>query len=374
MEKKKIAFFIPTIDIGGVEINTLNLSYSIKNQFGKPLLIYLREKNTELKREFSETMALVKMKDRRSIFLFLSFKEMIKREKPEIIVISSFINLIHLTLLKKFFYFDLKIIFKVETNLERDLRNQSVIDLILFKLFKNFSFKLCDLVVCSCNSLQQSFLRTVKIEPHKLKTIYNPVVKNEHLNSNYKSAEHRFFNELNPDRKVFISIGRLVESKGFSELIKTFKKYISIKEDQDAKLLIVGIGPLLDQLNQLIESLNIEDSVEIIPFNNSFVRFIQSSDVFVSNSSYEGLNNNIVHALSQGKKIIATDCEFGPREVLLDGKLGTLIQPGNQDELLKAMQNIFENQGASQERLIERSKDFSIDKISEKFISMIDSV
>jgi len=374
VEKKKIAFFIPTIDIGGVEINTLNLSHPIKNQFGKPLLIYLREKNTELKREFSETMALVKMKDRRSIFLFLSFKEMIKREKPEIIVISSFINLIHLTLLKKFFYFDLKIIFKVETNLERDLRNQSVIDLILFKLFKNFSFKLCDLVVCSCNSLQQSFLRTVKIEPHKLKTIYNPVVKNEHLNSNYKSAEHRFFNELNPDRKVFISIGRLVESKGFSELIKTFKKYISIKEDQDAKLLIVGIGPLLDQLNQLIESLNIEDSVEIIPFNNSFVRFIQSSDVFVSNSSYEGLNNNIVHALSQGKKIIATDCEFGPREVLLDGKLGTLIQPGNQDALLNAMQNIFENQGVSQERLIERSKDFSIDKISEKFISMIDSV
>ena len=374
MEKKKIAFFIPTIDIGGVEINTLNLSYSIKNQFGKPLLIYLREKNTELKREFSETMALVKMKNRRSIFLFLSFKEMIRREKPEIIVISSFINLIHLTLLKKFFHSDLKIIFKVETNLERDLRNQSVIDLILFKLFKNFSLKLCDLVVCSCNSLQQSFLRTVKIEPHKLKTIYNPVVKNEHLNSNYKSAEHRFFNELNPDRKVFISIGRLVESKGFSELIKTFKKYISIKEDQDAKLLIVGIGPLLDQLNQLIESLNIEDSVEIIPFNNSFVRFIQSSDVFVSNSSYEGLNNNIVHALSQGKKIIATDCEFGPREVLLDGKLGTLIQPGNQDALLNAIQNIFENQGVSQERLIERSKDFSIDKISEKFISMIDSV
>jgi len=38
------------------------------------------------------------------------------------------------------------------------------------------------------------------------------------------------------------------------------------------------------------------------------------------------------------------------------------------------MQNIFENQGVSQERLIERSKDFSIDKISEKFISMIDSV
>ena len=79
-------------------------------------------------------------------------------------------------------------------------------------------------------------------------------------------------------------------------------------------------------------------------------------------------------SISQGKKIIATDCEFGPREVLLDGKLGTLIQPGNQDALLNAMQNIFENQGVSQERLIERSKDFSIDKISEKFISMIDSV
>lgn len=374
MEKKKIAFFIPEIDIGGVEINTLNLSNSIKNQFGKSLLIYLREKNTELKREFSQSMTLVKIKDRRSIFLFLSFRKLIKREKPEIIVISSFINLIHLALLKKFFHFDLKIIFKLETNLEKDLRNQSAFDLILFKLFKNFSFKLCNLVVCSCNSLQESFMRAVKIEPHKLKTIYNPIVKNEHLNSNFKNAEHRFFNDLNPSRKVFISIGRLVKSKGFSELIQTFKKLISIIEMHDAKLLIIGAGPMLDDLNELIKSLNIEDSVEIIPFNNSFVRFIHSSDVFVSNSSYEGLNNNIVHALSQGKKIIATDCEFGPREVLLDGKLGTLIQPGNQDALLKAMQNIFENQGVSQERLIERSKDFSIDKISEKFISMIDSI
>lgn len=372
MKKKKIAFFIPEIDIGGVEINTLNLSHSIKNQFGRPLLIYLSEKNTELKREFSQTMDLVKIKNRRSIFMFASFKEMLDDHKPDVIVVSSFINLVHLTLLKKFIYFDLKIIFKLETNLKKDLKNQSFLDLLLFLLFKSFSFKLCNLVICSCNALQESFTNSLKIKSPKIITIYNPIVKTEHLILGFTKPDHKFFNNSSDNGKVFISIGRLVKSKGFIELIQTFKKLISFEKMGKSKLLIIGSGYMLKSLNQLINNLGLEESVDIIPFNNSFIDFLASADVFVSNSSYEGLNNNIVHALSQGKQVIATDCEFGPKEVLLNGKIGTLIKPGNNDELLKAMKDIFEHQDFSADLAIERSKDFCIDEISQQFISEID--
>ena len=47
---------------------------------------------------------------------------------------------------------------------------------------------------------------------------------------------------------------------------------------------------------------------------------IKNADIFISTSLWEGMPNNLIEAYIIGTKIIATDCEHGPREILGDSK------------------------------------------------------
>ena len=60
----------------------------------------------------------------------------------------------------------------------------------------------------------------------------------------------------------------------------------------------------------------IED-VDLIPFTDKFERYLYHSDLFICNSIYEGFNNNIVHALNQGIKVISRDCNYVLEKFLL---------------------------------------------------------
>lgn len=375
MIEKKIAFFIPEIDIGGVEMNTLNLSKSIKAEFDESYLIFLRNKNNDLKSRFSKAFNLVQLEDRRMLLMYFSFKNFIEQYRPNYLVISSYMHLIILIFLKKTLFKDLKVIFKIETNLEISLRNQSIIDYFLFKITRKFILSNCNLILSSCKAIQDSIVQDCGARNLNIRTLYNPVTETNPKFSKQTKKLHRFFHEKPSDGIVFISIGRLVESKGFKELIIAFKKLLNLKLVSSAKLIIIGEGLLKLELSKLINSEGLQNDIEIINFNEYFKDYIAMSDVYISNSFHEGLNNNLVHALSEGVKIISTDCNFGPREILLDGKLGELIKPKDESSLIKSMENaIRNNDEIPVELMSSRAKDFSIEIISSKFLALIDSV
>ena len=57
------------------------------------------------------------------------------------------------------------------------------------------------------------------------------------------------------------------------------------------------------------------------------------SDLFVLSSKYEGLPNVLIEAQKNSLPIISSNCMTGPKEILLDGKLGHLFQVGNYNDL-----------------------------------------
>ena len=72
-------------------------------------------------------------------------------------------------------------------------------------------------------------------------------------------------------------------------------------------------------------------------------RYIRFSDLFILSSKFEGLPNVLIEAQLQGIPIISSDCSTGPKEILQNGKLGSLFKVGNYISLSKLIINFYDN-------------------------------
>jgi glycosyltransferase involved in cell wall biosynthesis len=61
------------------------------------------------------------------------------------------------------------------------------------------------------------------------------------------------------------------------------------------------------------------------------------ADLFVLTSDYEGSPNALIEAQGIGVPAVATDCAYGPAEIVDDGETGLLVPPGDDDALAAAV-------------------------------------
>lgn len=141
---------------------------------------------------------------------------------------------------------------------------------------------------------------------------------------------------------TLLHVARLVEKKGTSYLIRAFANVL--KKIPDARLNIVGGGPLLHALQKLSAELGVEDSVVFHGVQpHAFVRTLltQSSalvlpSVTAANGDAEGLGMVLLEAAATGLPTIGTR-HGGIPEAVRDGETGLLVQERNVDQLADAM-------------------------------------
>ena len=140
-------------------------------------------------------------------------------------------------------------------------------------------------------------------------------------------------NAKNINIKNFIlGMGRLSKQKGFDTLIKAF---IKIKNKISQKLLIVGEGEEYSYLMRIIKENKIQNRVKILKFTDKPYSYIKGCSLFVLSSRWEGMPNILIQALASKANILSTDCMFGPKQILKNGKLGHLCKVENVNEMSK---------------------------------------
>lgn len=128
--------------------------------------------------------------------------------------------------------------------------------------------------------------------------------------------------EFNDKDFKVMAMGRLSPEKGFDILITGFKAVV--QQNPEAKLYILGEGPLRKELQNLIKSLHLENNVYLVGQKGNPFNIMKQCDLFVLSSHYEGQSMVLLEALTIGTNVLASDIPAN-RYVLDSGKYGMLV-------------------------------------------------
>jgi glycosyltransferase involved in cell wall biosynthesis len=123
-----------------------------------------------------------------------------------------------------------------------------------------------------------------------------------------------------------VAVGRLVELKGYDQLIDAIS-ILSARLPQ-ARLTIVGDGPLRDRLVARAATLGIAERVAFVGAVDDVAPYLRSAAVFVSSSHREGMSMAVLEAMAWGVPIVASDIP-GNRALVEDGVTGLLYPTGD---------------------------------------------
>ncbi len=220
------------------------------------------------------------------------------------------------------------------------------------------------------NSTKASFNYYSKPVFNKIKVINNGVSE---CTSALSKNECREKFGLDKDAFIIGNIGRLVEQKNQMLLINILPHL------KETVLVIVGKGELLTELECRALELNVRNRVLIIPdLNFNFIPdFLKAIDVFVMPSYFEGMSNALIEALYAGLPVVSSDVE-SQIDVLVrecdNFKAAILVSNDKPAEWVKSISAIRDNDQIRvrlSENALMRSKDFSVESMTEKFLTML---
>ena len=124
---------------------------------------------------------------------------------------------------------------------------------------------------------------------------------------------------------LVLAVGRLIEQKDHATLLRAFAR---VHEAQpEARLAVLGAGPLESDTRALASSLGLADAV-VLPGRTEIRDWLARADVLAHTSRWEGFGIVLLEAMLAGLPIVATRVSAVP-EVVADGVTGALVEPGD---------------------------------------------
>lgn len=178
-------------------------------------------------------------------------------------------------------------------------------------------------------------------------------------------------------RPLIVSVGRAIEKKGFSDLIEA----CGLLHDMDFECVIVGGGPLEENLGAHIEQLGLKDHVRILGVRSeeeirdllSRARLFVLPCVTGADGAMDNLPTVIMEAMASGLPVVSTTLAGIP-EMVVDGTTGSLVPERQPAQLAEKIRGLLKDrelaavQGAAG---LERCKDlFAIERTSASLLEI----
>ena len=365
--KKSILFFIPKLETGGAE----NLIIKLAN--------YLSKKNYDIsvititkgKHRFdllNDNIKIIELNYSRTLFSFFKIINIIYSYK-NVIIFSILRHLNILILFANFFLLLKKKIFIIEVSLLKNhlKYNKKFIYYFFYSFLTLISYPFANKIIVpsklSTKILQKKFLLKKKIVH-----IYNPInIKKIIELSNTKIIPKIL--EQNKHNRIIVSIGRLTWEKDYKTLINSFDEVT--KKIKNVILIILGDGKDKDYLSDLIYKKKLQDKIFLLGnVDNPYV-YLKHSDLYVLSSISELFPTSLVESLIFKINVLSTRCDYGPSEILENGKWGHLTPIKNTKFMTDNIINLILNNNKDDYNL-KRAYDFDLEVSMTKYIKLIE--
>lgn len=340
-----IIFVLPTFDGGGAERVTIKVASAL-HQAGHAVVIVGLLENTAAAADATAPqrvgLACARVSD--AIFPLLRLIRSIKART----VVST---LKHVTIMVAVVHmltgYGFRHVIRVANTYSRELARFSGLRRFIWTKALAFCHRPAHRNICVSAGVRSDLISRFGIREGRCFLIANPVdlARLDELSNAHNSLLERF------DRrnKLILSVGRLTSQKDFAFLIEAFN--VLVNSDAPAcELLIVGEGPEREKLEALVDALNLRGKVHLMGWQENPYPFYKAADVFALSSRFEGMPNVILEALAFGLPVVSTDCESGPREILVERYLGQLVSIGESLAMTQALRVALEENKESRRR------------------------
>ena len=223
--------------------------------------------------------------------------------------------------------------------------------------YRNFAVNHSYMIITPSNYLK-TIVSQWSYPKEKIEVIYNAV--------EFEESDK----QIQKDKFRIVSVARLIPHKGIEAILKTLSKL-----DFEFEYIVIGDGPLKNELQKLSNDLDIDTKFIGNVSKKEVANWLSSSNLFILNSSYEGLPHIVLESMENSCPVIAS-CVGGTPEVIQDGENGLLFEYNNIDELQEKIKLIHEDR-VLRTKLIENGKKFTkefadVEKMIDRYIEAIE--
>ena len=210
----------------------------------------------------------------------------------------------------------------------------------LFLLVERIWAKLTDRIVTLTEKGKQEHIQLKVAPTDKFAVIPSGVELRDFLRVQKSSPTLRQELGIVSGDRVVGSVGRFVPIKGYRYFLEAAKEILD--QQSDVLFLLVGDGPLEEELKAFAEALGIAPRAVFAGYRADVAKMIALMDVFVLPSLNEGMGKVVVEAMAEGKPVVATKVGGVP-ELVLDNLTGILCPPKDSFAMAEAILKLLRN-------------------------------
>lgn len=321
---RRILLFRPTLGEGGADRVTLTLLEKLDRARYEPVLALVRREGAWIDRVPAD-VRVIDLKARRLLLAGPALARAIRAEAPDVVMCTAGGANVITVLAHRLARSRARLVLS-----ERNaVRRPGMAMRLRFEVpLKRALYPLADAVTAVSDGVADDLRATLKLAHDHVQTVYNPVVGPELPGLAAEPLDHAWF--ADPARPVIVAVGRLVAQKDYPTMLKAFAR---LRQRCPARLVILGRGAEQAALEALAQQLGLADDVAFAGFDPNPFRWMARARLLLQSSVAEGLPGTLIQSMACGTPVVATDCDFGPREVVRDGVDGFLVPVGDVEAL-----------------------------------------
>ena len=227
------------------------------------------------------------------------------------------------------------------------------------------AFRWCDAVVCNSQAAADRLIAS-DLAPDKIAVIGNALPAEA-----FTAAPAAL-----PKRPGVLRVGmvarmnhRYKNHSGLLRIAAQIHRNIAHQRPPNAEFVLVGDGPLREQLEKEASSLGLGASAIFLGDRQDMPAVLASLDVAVLTSDSESLSNVILEAMAAGLPVVAFS--VGGNSELVNDQRGALVAAGNETDFANAIHRLLsdahlrQHQGSNARRFAEEN--FSLDRVRSRY-------